>query len=268
MSLNLDEIRNRLKSLQTQTTKQDSMWKPSGRTAQIRILPYKYNRNNPFIELLFHYNMGPKSHLSPTTFGRPDPITEMSEKLRTTGSKEDYKLARILEPKMRTFVPILVRGEEDQGPKFWGFGKTVYQEILAIISDVDYGDITDPMNGRDITVEFKTAEECGKSYPETKIRVKPNKSVIVESHETLLKLIDSQRDITEIYKEPTYEQLNEVLSEWMNSTKDGKTSETTSDIASDDSDVVEAKPSPKKPVTKPVSAADAGDAFEKLFKQK
>ena len=61
-----------------------------------------------------------------------------------------------LEPKMRTFVPVVVRGREDEGVKFWGFGKTVYQELLSVISDPDYGDITDPLNGRDVNVEFKT----------------------------------------------------------------------------------------------------------------
>ena len=36
---------------------------------------------------------------------------------------------------MRTFAPVIVRGEESEGVKWWGFGKTVYQELLAIIAD-------------------------------------------------------------------------------------------------------------------------------------
>ena len=64
---------------------------------------------------------------------------------------------------MRTYAPVVVRGEESQGVKFWGFGKTVYQELLSII-DPDYGDITDPISGRDVSVEFKTAEETGASF--------------------------------------------------------------------------------------------------------
>ena len=46
--------------------------------------------------------------------------------LKGSGSKEDYQLSRKLEAKMRTFAPVVVRGEESQGVKFWGFGKTVY----------------------------------------------------------------------------------------------------------------------------------------------
>ena len=58
---------------------------------------------------------------------------------------------------MRTFVPVVVRGEETEGVKWWGFGKTVYQELLSIIADPDYGDISDSMTGRDIVVERQTA---------------------------------------------------------------------------------------------------------------
>ena len=63
-------------------------------------------------------------------------------------------------PKMRTFVPVLVREEEAEGVRFWGFGKEVYQELLSVIADPDYGDITDATNGRDITIEFLSAEEA------------------------------------------------------------------------------------------------------------
>ena len=76
--------------------------------------------------------------------------------------------------------PVVVRGEEGQGVKFWGFGKTVYQELLSIISDPDYGDITDQVSGRDVIVEFKTIEETGFSFPSTSIRVKPNQTPITE----------------------------------------------------------------------------------------
>ena len=60
---------------------------------------------------------------------------------------------------MRTFIPVVVRVRERHGVRFWGFGKTVYQELLSIIFDPDYGDITDPVNGRDVVVEFITAKK-------------------------------------------------------------------------------------------------------------
>ena len=71
---------------------------------QIRIVPYEFNKDNPFIELFFHYNLNNRSYLSPISFGRPDPIEEFAQKLKGSGNKEDYQLSKKLEAKMRTFA--------------------------------------------------------------------------------------------------------------------------------------------------------------------
>ena len=144
MALDLDAIRRKLNNLQSQTGRQDNLWKPEPGKNQIRIVPYQFNKDNPFIELYFHYDLGKKNYLSPVTFGEADPAVEFAEKLKATGNQDDWKLSRKLEPKMRTYVPILVRGKESEGVKFWGFGKTVYQELLGVIADPDYGDRRSP----------------------------------------------------------------------------------------------------------------------------
>ena len=83
----------------------------------------------------------------------------------------------------------------------WGFGKTVYQELLGFIADPDYGDIADPMTGRDVVVDFKSAEETGRSYPTTTIRVKPNQTPLTENKDMLESLLENQTEITEHYTE-------------------------------------------------------------------
>ena len=213
--MDLNAIRKRLGQLQTTNNRTSSLWKPQPGKTQIRIVPYEFNKDNPFIELFFHYNLNNRSYLSPISFGRPDPIEEFAQKLRASGNKEDYQLSRKLEAKMRTFAPVIVRGEEKQGVKFWGFGKTVYQELLSIIADPDYGDITDPVNGRDVVVEFLSAEETGASFPKTNIRVKPNQTPISDEPE-VLELVKQQQDIREIYQEQSYDDLTEILNEWLN----------------------------------------------------
>ena len=92
MALNLDAIRKKLDSLQNQTKKQDALWKPEPGKQQVRIVPYKHNKDNPFLELYFHYDFGKKTLLSPMTYGRPDPIVEFAEKLKVTGNSDDWKL--------------------------------------------------------------------------------------------------------------------------------------------------------------------------------
>ena len=225
--MDLNAIRKRLGQLQTTNTRTSSLWKPQPGKTQIRIVPYAFNKDNPFIELFFHYNLNNRSYLSPISFGRPDPIEEFAQKLKGSGNKEDYQLSKKLEAKMRTFAPVIVRGEENEGVRFWGFGKTVYQELLSIIADPDYGDITDPVNGRDVVVEFISAEETGASYPTTKIRVKPNQTPVSDDPTILEKVKSSQKDIRDIYQELSYEELTNVLNEWLNPSEDSSSDETT-----------------------------------------
>ena len=249
--MDLNAIKKRLNQLQTTNNRTSSLWKPQPGKTQIRIVPYAFNKDNPFIELFFHYNLNNRSYLSPISFGRPDPIEEFAQKLKGSGSKEDYQLSRKLEAKMRTFAPIIVRGEEKQGVKFWGFGKTVYQELLSIIADPDYGDITDPVNGRDVVVEFISAEETGASYPTTKIRVKPNQTPISDEPE-VLETVKTQQDIKEIYQELSYDDLTEVLNEWLNP-------------SDSDSDEEEAPQKVTSEVSNTKVTSNNADAFDELF---
>ena len=249
--MDLNAIKSRLSQLQTATYRTSNLWKPQPGNQIVRIVPYKFNKDNPFIELYFHYDLGGKNYLSPISFGRPDPIEEFAQKLKGTGSKDDYRLGRKVEAKMRTYAPVVVRGEETQGVRFWGFGKTVYQELLSIIADPDYGDITDAVSGRDVAVVFKTAEETGKSFPSTSIRVKPNQTPITEDASLLETLTENQKNITEIYQEQSYEDLTQALNDYLNG---GSTTEET-----------------KKSDEKVVAAASTydskktSDAFDDLF---
>jgi len=236
------------------------IWKPKPGKQVVRIVPYKYEPDNPFIELKFHYNINNKTYLSPDSFGRPDPIVEFSNRLKKTGSKEDWQMGRKMEPKMRTFAPVIVRGEEGEGVKFWGFGKQVYQELLSIISDPDFGDITDLTGGRDIVVEFKTAEG-GASFPETSIRVKPNVSVAIDpKNAQLLDALKSQVNILDLFPEFSYEELKEVMDKWLN--PDAESAETVVPTTSatsptDDDDVPFTTPTTPSVVTTSVKAVQS-----------
>ena len=249
--MDINSIRKRLTQLQTTNNRTSNLWKPQPGKQVIRVLPYKHNKDNPFIELFFHFGLNNKTYLSPVTFGRPDPIEEFASKLKTSGNREEYQMARKLEAKMRTFAPVIVRGEEGQGVKFWGFGKTVYQELLSVIADPDYGDITDPISGRDVSVEFKTAEETGASFPKTTIRVKPNQTPITEDKAQLEGILENQKDITELYQELSYEELTEVLNQWLNpeASDEKEESAPASVVAAESTNTVE----------------DASAAFDELF---
>ena len=147
MSLDLDAIRAKLNQLNTTSDRKNNYFRPEPGKQRVRIVPYVHRKENPFLEMYFHYDIAKRTMLSPITFGNADPVVEFAEKLKKTGDKDDWLMGRKIEPKMRTYVPVIVRGKESEGVKFWGFGKTIYSELLSIIADPDYGDITDFMNG-------------------------------------------------------------------------------------------------------------------------
>jgi len=244
-------IRKRLEQLQTSNTKTNNLWKPQPGKQVVRIVPYQHNKENPFLEMFFHYDLGGKTYLSPTTYGRPDPIEEFAQKLRSSGNKDDYQIAKKLMAKMRTFAPVIVRGEESEGVRFWGFGKMVYQELLSVIADPDYGDITDAMNGRDVTVEFISAEEAGKNFPVTNIRVKPNQAPITEDDKLLDKLLNEQPNMQEMYQERSYDDLTEILNNWLTPSEDESSDKKDASVTSE--------------VLSQKTVKDTSEAFDQLF---
>jgi len=208
--------------------------------------------------LYFHYDIAKRSMLSPVSFGNADPVVEFAEKLKKTGDKDEWLMGRKIEPKMRTYVPVIVRGKEAEGVKFWGFGKTIYTELLSIVSDPDYGDITDLMNGRDIDVEFIPAE--GGGYPKTTIRVKPNTTPATEDKGIAEKIMN-QPVITDIFPEPTYEELENALKAWMNPEDDSADVDTSSNTTADTS----AKTEEKAEAKTEEKQTDVASAFNDLF---
>ena len=250
--VDLSKVKERLSTIQNTSSKNSSLWKPSPGSQIVRFIPYKFNMEFPFMELYFHYGIQGKSILSLKSFNESDPISEFAEKLKLSGNRDDYRLGKRFEPKMRIYAPMIVRGEESNGVKFWGFGKMVYQELLSIMNDEDYGDITNPSSGRDVVVDYKSAEEVGRSFPETKVRVKPNQTILFENEETSKKLIENQQDIFSIFKKQDYNTLQQLLSDYLKGSDDDE-------------------PSPSKVVEEPKELSseehqkDVSTAFDELF---
>jgi len=214
--MDISRLKSRLNNLQSNGSQTSDLWKPTPGKQIVRIVPNKFDKEMCFIETYFHYGINGKSILSPKTFSENDPIEEFSNKLILSGNKDDYRLGKKLSPKMRTYVPIIVRGEEGEGIRYWGFGKMVYQELLSIMCDEDYGDITDIVGGRDIQVEFITAEENGTQFPKTSIRVKPNQSSLYDDNSVIKRWIQEQKPIKELFKSYSYDEMKELLSTWLN----------------------------------------------------
>ena len=216
MALDLDAIRRKLNQLSGNTSKRNVMWRPQeGEEATVRLLSFQDNDGQPFKERWFYYNIGNNPGLlAPYQFNKPDPIQELITKLRDDGSKESYELAKKLYPKMRTYAPVLVRGEEDRGVRLWAFGKTVYQSLLNIMLDEDYGDITDPMEGRDIKVVCTKAP--GRQWATTEVRPRGKQSKLADNKKQITEWAEAIPALADMYEEKTYDVLTKIVNDWLN----------------------------------------------------
>jgi len=254
------------------------LWKPKEGTQQVRIVPYKFNPESPFIELQFYYNLANKHYLAPCTFGKPDPIQEVIETLRASGSNEEKEIAKKLQPTPRTYVPIIVRGEESLGVRYWGFGVQVYKQLLKLMTNPNWGDITSYTEGHDIEIEFhkKSAKKnvkTGESFPETIITPIPTKTPVVDpTRRDLMEKVKEQTEILQIFPLKSYDELKEAVQKWLNPTDEADPEPTADDAppapvsaSQTASPAAATPPTQAQTAATPTTGGNLANEFEKFF---
>lgn len=191
-------------------------WKPQVGNYTIRIVPAKSNKQNPFKEVYFHYGFAKGPVLALNNFGEADPIMEFAAKLRQSKDRDNWALAKKLDPKMRVFVPVIVRGEEHLGVRLWEFGKEVYKSLLGFAADEDYGDFTDIQDGFDFKIDAVAAEVAGRKVVSCTLRPRPKSSPISEDANLVNKWLEEQPDIMTINRKREYNDIKELLAKWLN----------------------------------------------------
>jgi len=247
-------------------------WKPKPGKYQVRILPSKFDKSNPFREVYFHYGFSRGPILALVNWDEKDPIVEFAKQLRKSSDKDDWQLAKKVEPKLRYFAPVLVRGEEDKGARLWEFGKLTYEQLLGIAADEDYGDYTDITEGRDFTIEAVEDTVAGRKSVKCSIRPKVKSSPISEDAALVQKVLDEQPDILTVNKHHTFEELQEILNKWLNPEETAEETETPVASATeedDEADMPWEKEAPAAPATSykieaPAKTSNA-DKFDSLF---
>ena len=235
MSINMELMRKKLAQLRGEFEgKENSPWfKPDEGDQDIRIVPTP--DGDPLKEMYFHYNVGehkggivcPKRN-----FGEACPICEFASSLwkegTSTNDEESKKLAKSLFVRARYFSPVVIRGREAEGVKFYGYGKRAYENLLGYILDPDYGDITDPLEGTDISLTYTKPTTPG-AYPQTSLKMRRNTSSLLEDTEAIPALLDSIPDFGSLFERHTPEQIDAILDEQLagNGSAENRSKETT-----------------------------------------
>jgi hypothetical protein len=246
-------------------------WTPKVGKQQIRIVPSAFNKENPFSELKIYYGITNKVMLSPTNFGEKDPIALFASKLREDYNKENFLLAKKLDPKIRVFAPVIVRGEEELGVRLWEFGKSVYEELLSLATDEEIGDYTDIVNGRDLTIETVGPESTGTKYNKSSVRVKLKTTPLSEDKDQVKKWLAEQPNPTDSFKKYSFEEMKSALEKWL--TPEEEEVEETEDEQAEQSagelpwDEPKAKPAGKYKLDTSKVKQSKSDQFEDLFEE-
>ena len=271
--MDINAIKQRLSSLQSSGAKKEKVdyskyyWKPKAEGKyQIRVVPSVLNKSNPFQEVFVHYGFSKFPIYALTNWGEKDPIVEFAKSLRTTQEKENWQLAKKLDPKMRVFAPVVVRGEEEKGVRLWEFGKEIYMQLLGIAEDEDYGDFTDISEGRDFTVDVVTGDIGGRQGLKSSIRVKPKTSPLGSDKETIKMWLTEQPNVLELQRKTAFDDLKTILANFLNPEEE----ETVAVVVDEDEDPIIAK-AQEEPKTNyslkvaPVAKVSKVDKFDSLF---
>ena len=223
MALNLDLMKQKMNVLQGKNEgKKNLFWRPQEGENNVRIVPTA--DGDPFKEKFFHYGVGEQSFLCPKrNFGDDCAVCNLANELWNEGTEESKQMAKQMFAKQRFFSPVLVRGEEGEGIKVWGYGKLAYQKLLGIVLDPDYGDITDVQDGNDLKLMY--GKQPGASYPTTDIRPRPRKSVLcddaVGGDERCTELLETIPNFETVFERKTSDEVSAILESHLSSGTDG-----------------------------------------------
>jgi hypothetical protein len=154
----VEKIQRKLEEAMQRSTRSNRVWKPNGEH-EVRIIPYKHADGlDPFVQVFFHWELGDNVNyvVCPKNSGLREecPICDMVTNLYASKDSKQIALAKKIRARSRWYVPVVVRGEEDHGVRFWGFGADVRREFYKYVKKKGYEEPFSPTNGFDFSVEY------------------------------------------------------------------------------------------------------------------
>jgi hypothetical protein len=179
----------------------------------LRIVPPIEVGSKAYQKVDFHWSVGAsKMIVCPSQFGRPCPVCEYVHKSKVPGlKKEEEDSLKRMEARTRHFLPVVIRGNEIEGPKWWGFNKTILNLIAGYHKNKYYGDISHVLTGNDINLVFPEGVETPNIMPV------PIKSPLFASQdgnpdmEKINTLRASVKPISEVFIELPYDAIKKIL---------------------------------------------------------
>jgi hypothetical protein len=176
-----------------------------------RILPPKGDSTVFYSEGFMHFGLGEDGKTAVAcldTFGKKCPICEYLDSIKDSKSKDEKEFAQRARKTKRIYINVLNRDsdDEDEKPVVLPIGKMILKQVIDVICDPDYGDITDFEAGRDITIT-----RSGKGLnTEYSVIVKPKETVASEQYSED-EMDEMLPDLDTLFVEKSEAELMEIL---------------------------------------------------------
>jgi len=184
---------------------------------RLRILPTP-DGSSPFKEVWYHEVQVEGKWNKIYDPGKNDnersPLTEIHDELMSTGKESDKELAKSYKPRKFYIVKVIDRDNEADGVKFWRFKHNYKNEgILDKIIPIwkAKGDITDPVNGRDLIIELAKAKTPkGATYTVIQTVMHDDPSPVHADAETAKSWIEDPLTWADVYSKKPVEYLEAI----------------------------------------------------------
>lgn len=221
MSLDLQKLRNKLEMLKNpklRTSKfEKKTWSPEKDKAKVVRMIQDPSQEDPFHELYFHYNMGKVgSILCPRMNSGADcPICSFAFDLRKSGDKNDIAQFKQLMPKQRFYGLVVDREDSTLTPKWWGFGKEIYQQLLEALLSEDWNIFMHPSEGHDAEVTIVQKAGGKTEYSAPKLVFKKKQTKLADDEQKIQAIMNAITPLTEVFKPLTNSEIEEKLNNWL-----------------------------------------------------
>jgi len=207
-------LQNEAEALKQRDKTPVNFWNPKpGVKSVIRILPGKDYLTNPesifFKKIKVHWGVGPEKRrvMCRQTLTQQKepvycPVCEWAASLQNSNKKEDVVLGKELQAQDRYVMNIIDIAEPEKGVQIFECGKGLFNDILQLFLDEEYGDIDDLNTGRNVKIE-----RVGSTKFDTRYSVMP----AAQQSRVNPRVMEKVYDLDVLYKVPEVDELVAIL---------------------------------------------------------
>lgn len=203
MGLNLELLKREYEEAIKQTGGGDGYWSPRESSNLIRIIPRKEDTSLFYKKVGVHFKLlGSSMEFCPKeSLGLDCPICLFIEHLTTIGTPQAVNLMNQIKVVRRYMMNIICLDADREKVMQYLAGVGIRKDLLGIMLDPDYGDVTDVKTGRNIVIE-KFVPGGDKSKTKYTVRAKPSISELpIEVYNNALNLDEYIKSRVKSYEE-------------------------------------------------------------------